>query len=181
MLPKPSSLAALPPTIKQVLSTYSNRGHCEHKHAITTVHGWIKSVRRQKNVSFAVVNDGTTLRGLQAVFIQPEAEQAVLMRRLATGMSVRLTGKLIESLGKGQECELRVEEVEVLGDCEPEVIITPVFSISLSPFFTHILEISNSKEESFLGVSKGQLPSPCADVSYRCYAACSRQARARVC
>ncbi|KAF8492117.1 hypothetical protein JB92DRAFT_3085038 [Gautieria morchelliformis] len=115
-----SLLAALPPTIKQVLSSYSKKGHHEHEHAITTVHGWIKSVRRQKNVSFAVVNDGTTLKGLQAVFLQPETEQAAIMKRLTTGTSVRLTGNLVKSLGKGQDCELRVDMVEVLGDCEPE-------------------------------------------------------------
>jgi asparaginyl-tRNA synthetase len=127
-----SLLAALPPTIKQVLSSYSNKGHHEHEHAITTVHGWIKSVRRQKNVSFAVVNDGTTLKGLQAVFLQPETEQAATMKRLTTGTSVRLTGKLIKSLGKGQDCELRVDMVEVLGDCEPEVILPSGFFASLS-------------------------------------------------
>lgn len=127
MLSKASLLPALPPTIKQVLSAYL-KPHCEHEHAIT-VHGWIKSVRRQKNVSFAVVNDGTTLRGLQAVFLQNDAEQ---IKRLTAGASVRLTGKLIESLGKGQDCELRVENVEVLGDCEPEVILIPVFLSSFS-------------------------------------------------
>lgn len=133
MLSRPYSvLTTLPPTIRQILSTYSKTGPPEHTSAVTTVHGWIKSVRRQKNVSFAVVNDGTTLQGLQAVFIHPEAEQASLMKRLTTGTSVRLDGMLIESLGKGQDYELKVEKMEVLGDCEPEVIFIRLFHFSLS-------------------------------------------------
>ena len=78
------------------------------------------------------MNDGTTLQGLQAVFIHPEAEQASLMKRLTTGTSVRLDGMLIESLGKGQDYELKVEKMEVLGDCEPEVIFIRLFHFSLS-------------------------------------------------
>lgn len=171
-----SILSTLPPTIKQVISSFSNRGHHENDHAVTAVHGWIKSIRRQKNVSFAVVNDGTTLKGLQAVFLQPEAEQAALVRRLNTGTSVRLSGKLIESLGKGQDYELRVQNVEVLGDCDPEVIsIASPPVLHCHSFFAHILEISYSKERPFSGIFKGELPSPSAHVSYRSHATCSRQ------
>jgi len=35
------------------------------------VQGWVKSVRSQKNVGFAEINDGTLLKGLQAI-ITPE-------------------------------------------------------------------------------------------------------------
>lgn len=31
--------------------------------------GWIKSVRKQKNVAFAVLTDGSSAQGLQAVFV----------------------------------------------------------------------------------------------------------------
>jgi aspartyl/asparaginyl-tRNA synthetase len=34
---------------------------------------------------------------------------------------VRLSGKLVPSLGKGQAKELQVESVTVLGDVDPEV------------------------------------------------------------
>ena len=32
------------------------------------VNGWVKSVRRQKRVAFAVITDGSSSEGLQAVF-----------------------------------------------------------------------------------------------------------------
>ncbi|KAF8580936.1 asparaginyl-tRNA synthetase [Ramaria rubella] len=110
--------SSLSPTIKQVLSNKSKQNIGELNNI--TIYGWIKSVRRQKNVSFGVVNDGTTLRGLQAVFLHSEAHQTTALKNVTTGSSVRLTGKLIESPGKGQEHELRVESFEVLGECDSE-------------------------------------------------------------
>lgn len=52
-----------PPTIRQLL-----KGECTEQNTQIEVNGWVKSVRRQKNVSFAVISDGSSTRGLQAVF-----------------------------------------------------------------------------------------------------------------
>lgn len=95
---------------------------------------------------FAVVNDGTTLKGLQAVVIHANAEQSEPLKALAVGASVRLTGRLMDSPGKGQEKELQVEEVTILGNCDPEVCINNEFTFS--PFDTP-LDISNSEKRSF--------------------------------
>lgn len=54
---------AFPPTIRQLLAP----GYAGERSGIQ-VNGWIKSVRRQKNVEFAVVSDGSSTSGLQAVF-----------------------------------------------------------------------------------------------------------------
>lgn len=35
--------------------------------SIIIINGWIRSCRRQKNLSFAVINDGSNLKGLQVV------------------------------------------------------------------------------------------------------------------
>lgn len=53
----------LPPTIRQLLAA----PHPPDPPTVS-VSGWIKSVRRQKNVAFAVVTDGSSAHGLQAVF-----------------------------------------------------------------------------------------------------------------
>ncbi|CCL99001.1 uncharacterized protein FIBRA_01009 [Fibroporia radiculosa] len=95
----------LPPTIRQLLSP-SNAELCSP----VRVNGWVKSVRRQKNVAFAVISDGSSERGLQAVFTDPS-----LTRQLTSGTSVRLDGILAQSPGRGQDRELRVDTVEVLG------------------------------------------------------------------
>lgn len=54
----------LPPTIKQILAS-----PVQPEEELVTVSGWIKSIRRQKNVSFAVLTDGSSPQGLQAVFL----------------------------------------------------------------------------------------------------------------
>ncbi|KAI0831261.1 asparaginyl-tRNA synthetase [Trametes gibbosa] len=106
-----STTASLPPNIRQLLA-----------HPPTTapeiavqVNGWVKSIRRQKKVVFAVISDGSSESGLQAVF-----PDVTLAKHLTNGASVRLSGKLIDSPASGQAKELRVSEATVLGGCDPE-------------------------------------------------------------
>ncbi|TFK68359.1 asparaginyl-tRNA synthetase, partial [Pluteus cervinus] len=133
-----SSAYRLPPTIRQLLSqesqgntletsgrgqgqAASNQGSSKaptlEDNDRITVHGWIKSIRKQKNVSFAVITDGSSAKGLQAVFPGGKGE---LAKGLTNGASVRLVGSLVESPGKGQDKEFLVEDVSVLGSCDPE-------------------------------------------------------------
>ncbi|KAH9994719.1 asparaginyl-tRNA synthetase [Russula vinacea] len=102
------NLIQLGGTIRQVLASKSND---ETIH----VHGWVKSVRLQKRIAFAMVHDGTTPKGLQAVFQNPTQAKV-----LTNGASVRLTGALTPSPGPGQSRELVVEAMEILGACDPE-------------------------------------------------------------
>jgi asparaginyl-tRNA synthetase len=39
-----------------------------------SVRGWIRSVRKQKQVSFATVNDGSNLKGIQAILNEKDAD-----------------------------------------------------------------------------------------------------------
>jgi hypothetical protein len=39
------------------------------------VNGWIRTIRIQKNVSFASINDGTSARGLQAILSNEDAKK----------------------------------------------------------------------------------------------------------
>lgn len=65
----------LPRTIHQLLSSADNTTHASS----VRVSGWVKSVRRQKNVAFAVITDGSSSNGLQAVFTDvTAAKQCVL-------------------------------------------------------------------------------------------------------
>jgi hypothetical protein len=58
---------AMHPTIKQIVS----RGPSTN----VTVKGWIRSIRRQKNVQFAEVVDGSSLRGIQAILSPDQATE----------------------------------------------------------------------------------------------------------
>jgi asparaginyl-tRNA synthetase len=39
------------------------------------VHGWVRSVRKQKKIAFAALGDGSTLESLQAVLKPDQVEQ----------------------------------------------------------------------------------------------------------
>ncbi|KDQ58723.1 hypothetical protein JAAARDRAFT_155325 [Jaapia argillacea MUCL 33604] len=113
-----ASTSILPPTIRQLLSP----SHVVPPTPIE-VNGWVKSIRRQKNVSFAVITDGSERKGLQTVFVhanESESGNLSLAKRLTNGACVRLSGQLCDSPGKGQVRELRVEAGDVLGECDPE-------------------------------------------------------------
>lgn len=121
-----ASTSTLPPTIRQLLSSPGTAKDIQ-------VNGWVKSIRRQKKVSFAVITDGSSAQGLQAVLSDASlSKQFVLVSttlsatthaysRLTNGTSVRLSGRLTESRGPGQDHELKVDSLEVLGECHPEV------------------------------------------------------------
>jgi asparaginyl-tRNA synthetase len=63
LLRRCASTTKLPLTIRQLLSS----PQATSQETKVQVNGWIKSVRRQKNVTFAVINDGSCASGLQAV------------------------------------------------------------------------------------------------------------------
>lgn len=69
-----STARQLPPTIHQLLSRETL-----HDSTSVTVTGFVKSVRRQKRVAFAAVNDGSSPDGLQAVFDPETARPYVLL------------------------------------------------------------------------------------------------------
>ncbi|CAG8671086.1 3552_t:CDS:10, partial [Acaulospora colombiana] len=83
----------------------------------SVIHGWVKSVRKQKHVAFVQLSDGTERgsRGLQLVFENPS-----LVDGLTMGSSIKATGSLVRSLGKGQEFEFNARDIEIVGACDPE-------------------------------------------------------------
>ncbi len=86
-----------------------------------TVKGWVRSVRSQKEFSFIAVNDGSTFHGLQLVFQATHATYDETLPKLTTGTSISATGTLIKSMGKGQQFELAVNSITVIGLCDAEI------------------------------------------------------------
>jgi asparaginyl-tRNA synthetase len=81
-----------------------------------TVKGWVRTFR---NNQFIAINDGSTINNIQAV-VDFTATDEALLKRLTTGAAISVTGELIESLGKGQKVELKVKQLEILGDSDAE-------------------------------------------------------------
>ena len=86
----------------------------QHQEAI--VMGWVRTFR---NNQFIALNDGSTNTNLQVV-----AELGLLneqeLKRITTGASLKITGQVVPSLGKGQQLELKADKIEILGDSDAE-------------------------------------------------------------
>ncbi len=81
-----------------------------------TVMGWVRTFR---NNQFIALNDGSTNTNLQVVVELGKYDDEFL-KRITTSASLKVTGKVIASLGKGQKFELKATNVEILGDSDAE-------------------------------------------------------------
>ena len=86
------------------------------EHQQVTAMGWVRTFR---NNQFIALNDGSANTNLQVVVPLGMFPDATL-KRITTGASLKITGTLVPSLGKGQKLELQASEVEVLGDSDAE-------------------------------------------------------------
>lgn len=82
------------------------------------VKGWVKSFRANR---FIALNDGSTLRNIQCV-VDFESMEETLLKRITTGAAIHVKGTLVESQGKGQDVEIQVSSIEILGDADPELV-----------------------------------------------------------
>ena len=81
-----------------------------------TVEGWVRTRRDSKaGLSFVAVHDGSSFEPLQIVAPQELANYQSDVLRTGAGCSVRVTGELVESQGKGQAVELRATDFIVIG------------------------------------------------------------------
>ncbi len=84
------------------------------------VHGWLRTVRHSKDVSFLDLSDGSCLSGIQVVVPHELANYATELQKLGTGSAVEVTGELVAFPGRGQQVEIRASEVEVVGVAEED-------------------------------------------------------------
>src|SRR6267378_3387539 len=78
------------------------------------VQGWVRTRRDSKDFSFIELNDGSSLRNLQVIARNTLPNYAAL-QTLTTGASVRVTGALVASQGKGQKWELVADNIQIVG------------------------------------------------------------------
>lgn len=78
--------------------------------------GWVRTFR---NNQFIALNDGSTIKTLQCV-VDYESTNDDILKRITTGAAVRIQGILVASQGKGQSIEVKVSDIKVIGDSDPE-------------------------------------------------------------
>ncbi|GGH82117.1 asparaginyl-tRNA synthetase [Filimonas zeae] len=81
-----------------------------------TVMGWVRTFR---NNQFIALNDGSTNNNLQIVVELGQLDDATL-KRITTGASLRVTGEVVASVGKGQTVEVKAKQLDILGDSDAE-------------------------------------------------------------
>ena len=82
------------------------------------VKGWVRTRRGNKNVQFVALNDGSTVENLQIVFDLSRFDDESL-KAVTTGSSLCVCGKLVESMGAGQKCEVQADTLEIYGTADP--------------------------------------------------------------
>ena len=83
---------------------------------VVQINGWVRTFRANR---FIALNDGSTIENLQCVVDFEKTEES-LLKKINTGAAVKIKGKLVESMGKGQSVEVIVEDIEIVGEADPE-------------------------------------------------------------
>lgn len=80
------------------------------------IKGWVRTFRANR---FIALNDGSTINNIQCVVDFENTDESIL-KRITTGAAVHIKGELVKSQGKGQQVEILVKVIAVLGDSDPE-------------------------------------------------------------
>jgi len=86
---------------------------------VVNVKGWVRTKRASKNVAFIAMNDGSTIHNIQIV-VEATEENEQLLQKIHSGASLSVDGKMIESPGSGQNVEISAQEIELLGQADPD-------------------------------------------------------------
>lgn len=81
--------------------------------------GWVRTRRDAKGFSFLELNDGSCLSNIQCI-VDAGTPAYDALGDVNTGAAVSVSGALVESPGKGQRWEMRVETMTVFGLADQE-------------------------------------------------------------
>lgn len=89
-----------------------------------TLSGWVRNHRKQKEFGFIDFSDGTCFKHLQLVYTN-KLKDFDEITKIKIGSSIEVVGTLIKSEGAGQDYEVTVSKITLLGDCPDEYPIQP--------------------------------------------------------
>ncbi len=82
------------------------------------VKGWVRAFRSNR---FIALNDGSCIHSIQIVLEDGKIPEEIV-QKISIGAALSIKGALVESLGKGQKVEVLAEDIEVLGEANPEEV-----------------------------------------------------------
>ena len=86
--------------------------------------GWIKNHRKQKDFGFIDFSDGTYFKHVQLVYSSSLANFDAITK-LHIGSAIKAIGTIVKSEGSGQDFEMKVDNIELLGDCPEDYPMQP--------------------------------------------------------
>ena len=86
--------------------------------------GWVRNHRRQKEFGFIDFYDGTCFGTIQLVY-DNTLKNFSEIQKIKVGSSLEVSGTVIKSQGAGQEFEIKVKDINLIGDCPDEYPIQP--------------------------------------------------------
>ena len=87
------------------------------------LYGWIKNHRKQSLFGFIDFYDGTCFKTVQLIY--DETSDFKRISELKIGSSIKVIGKVIKSEGTKQEFEIKVKDIELIGDSSIDYPIQP--------------------------------------------------------
>ena len=96
----------------------------EYVNKEVVLEGWVRNNRNQSNFGFIDFNDGTCFKSLQLVY-ENELSNFDMISHIRVGSAIRVKGNIVESVGSRQSYELKVSDMELLGDSPEDYPIQP--------------------------------------------------------
>ena len=96
----------------------------DYENKDVVLEGWVRNNRNQSNFGFIDFNDGTYFQNLQLVY-DKELSNFDMISKIRVGSAIRVNGTIIKSEGSGQSYEMKVKNIEILGDCPEDYPIQP--------------------------------------------------------
>ncbi|MFP4662334.1 MAG: asparagine--tRNA ligase [Halanaerobiales bacterium] len=82
--------------------------------------GWVRTKRVSKNIAFLEINDGSSLKNLQVVILDPDKFP---LDDINTGASLKIKGYLEDSQGGEQSIEMKAEEITIVGEAPADYVL----------------------------------------------------------
>ncbi len=86
--------------------------------------GWVRNHRKQKEFGFIEFSDGTYFKTVQIIY-DDKLKDFDEIQKLKVGSAIEVIGTVVSSPKEGQEFEVLVKELTVVGDCPDDYPIQP--------------------------------------------------------
>lgn len=99
-------------------SIYTNNNIDILKKGVLNISGWVQQYRKQSDICFININDGSEPKGMQVVMFKSDNETLFIeLDKINIGCYLECYGKLVDSPTKGQSLEFKLQGITVIGSC----------------------------------------------------------------